>query len=75
MIAIRQTTLVDAKRLLEIYDYYVKNYMLFVNDNVQKSEGYYIVKIYNDCVDDSFYGIAEDLQNDILPKIEQWIRT
>ena len=34
MIAIRQATLVDAKRLLEIYDYYVKNYMLFVNDNV-----------------------------------------
>ncbi len=25
MIAIRQVTLVDAKRLLEIYDYYVKN--------------------------------------------------
>ena len=25
MIAIRQATLVDAKRLLEIYDYYVKN--------------------------------------------------
>lgn len=25
MIAIRQVTLVDAKHLLEIYDYYVKN--------------------------------------------------
>ena len=25
MIAIRQATLVDAKRLLEIYDYYVTN--------------------------------------------------
>ena len=32
---------------------------------------YKLVTLYcNDCVDDSFYGIAEDLQNDILPKIE-----
>lgn len=32
---------------------------------------YKLVTLYcNDCVDDRFYGIAEDLQNDILPKIE-----
>ena len=32
---------------------------------------YKLVTLYcNDCVDDSFYGIAEDLQNDILLKIE-----
>lgn len=61
----------DRARQYLYYHIYVKNYMLFVNDNVQKSEGYYIVKIYKDCVDDRFYGIAEDLQNDILPKIEQ----
>ena len=38
----------DRARQYLYYHIYVKNYMLFVNDNVQKSEGYYIVKIYKE---------------------------